>query len=281
MDAPIRLRVPATSANLGAGFDVLGMALDLYAEVGVVAADADGAPEGAHVVDRHHIADVAFRRLGGDGDLWVRSPIPMGRGLGYSGAVRVGGAAAAMVQRDGDLTQRGRADVFGLTTELEHHPDNVAASVYGGIVVAVEAHVVKVPIGFAPAVVVWVPNAVTTSTDRSRATLADTVTRADAVFNLGRAALFVAACATGDIAALGTAVEDRLHQPARLAVVPESAKAISAARDAGAWAAWLSGSGPTVAVMCAPEDADVVAAALPDTGHVKLLGVDHSGVQLV
>lgn len=277
MSAPIHLRVPATSANLGAGFDVLGLALDLYAEVGVV--EGDGPPEGAHVADPHHIADIAFRRLGGSGDLWVRSPIPMGRGLGYSGAVRVGGAAAAAVQRDGELTERGRADVFALATELEHHPDNVAASVYGGVVVAVDTHVAKVPLGFAPAVVVWVPDAVTTSTDKSRATLADTVSRADAVFNLGRAALFVAACASGDTGLLATAVEDRLHQPARLALVPESARAIEAARSAGAWAAWLSGSGPTVAAMCAPEDADTVAAALPDTGHVKLLGVAHSGVQ--
>lgn len=271
----IHVRVPATSANLGAGFDVLGMALDLYADVGVV---AEAAPEGAHVVDPHHIADIAFRRLGGTGDLWVRSPIPMGRGLGYSGAVRVGGAAAAVIQRDGALTETGRAEVFALTAELEHHPDNVAASVYGGLVAAVDAHVVQVPLGFAPAVVVWVPDSVSTSTDSSRASLPDTVSRADAVFNVGRAALFVAACASGDTAALATAVEDRLHQPVRLARVPDSARAITAARHAGAWAAWLSGSGPTVAALCAPEVADAVAAALPPTGHVKHLSIDHAGV---
>jgi len=271
----VHVRVPATSANLGAGFDVLGLALDLYADIGVV----DGAvPDGARVVDSHHIADIAFRRLGGTGELWERSPIPMGRGLGYSGAVRVGGAAAAVVQRDGSLTDEGRREVFELTTELEHHPDNVAASVYGGLVAAVGTHVVPVPLGFAPAVVVWVPDAVTTSTDKSRATLADTVSRADAVFNVGRAALFVAACASGDTAALATAVEDRLHQPARLALVPESARAIAAAGEAGAWAAWLSGSGPTVAALCAPEQADTVAAALPPTGHVKLLGIAPAGV---
>ena len=274
----IHVRVPATSANLGAGFDVLGLALDLFAEVGVV----DGAaPDGAQVVDAHHIADVAFRRLGGSGELWVRSPIPMGRGLGYSGAVRAGGAAAAVVQRDGELTDAGRAEVFELTAELEHHADNAAASVYGGVVAAVGKQVARVPLAFDPAVVVWVPDSVTTSTDKSRATLADTVSRADAVFNIGRTALFVAACASGDTSLLATAVEDRLHQPARLARVPDSAAAIVAARDAGAWAAWLSGSGPTVAALCAPELADVVAEALPSTGHVKQLSVDDGGVVVV
>lgn len=274
----VHVRVPATSANLGAGFDVLGMAVDLYADVGVT----DGpVPDGAHVVDEHHIAAIAFRRLGGTGDLWVRSPIPMGRGLGYSGAVRVGGAAAAVLQRDGELSEQGRTEVFELTAELEHHPDNVAASVYGGVVVAVDQRVVPVPLALDPAVVVWVPDSVSTSTDKSRATLADTVSRTDAVFNLGRAALFVAACATGDLAALAMAVQDRLHQPARLALVPETARAIDAAWEAGAWAAWLSGSGPTMAALCDPAHAEDIAAALPSTGHVKHLGIDTTGVTVV
>lgn len=272
------VRVPATSANLGAGFDALGMALDLYAELGVLDDPDAAAPDGAHVTDQHHIADIAFRRLGGEGRLWVRSPIPMGRGLGYSGAVRVGGAALAAIQRDGALTDAGRRDTFLLTAELEHHPDNVSASVYGGLVVAVGEHVVPVEVGFEPAVVVWVPDAVTTSTDASRATLPDTISRADAVFNIGRAALFVAACAAGDTGALAVAAEDRLHQPARLAKVPQSAAAIEAARGAGAWAAWLSGSGPTVACVCDPAAADEIAAALPTGGHVKLLGLDRQGV---
>ena len=272
------VRVPATSANLGAGFDALGMALDLYAELGVLADTDVAPPDGALVADANHLADIAFRRLGGEGTVWVRSPIPMGRGLGYSGAVRVGGAALAAIQRDGALTDAGRADVFALTAELEHHPDNASASVYGGLVVAVDHHVVPVDVAFDPAVVVWVPDAVTTSTDASRATLPDTVTRADAVFNIGRAALFVAACAAGDTAALATASDDRLHQPARLARVPQSAAAIAAARAAGAWAAWLSGSGPTVACLCDPTDVDAVVSALPDGGHVKLLGLDRSGV---
>lgn len=268
------VRVPASSANLGAGFDVLGMALTLYADIG-----CGGAPEDARDVDEHHPATVAFRRSGGEGPLWVRSPIPMGRGLGYSGAVRVGGAVAALVQRDGEHAlddDASKCAVLALTSELEGHADNVAASLYGGIVVAAE-RVARLPMVLEPAIVVWVPGATTTSTDRSRGDLPPTVTRGDAVFNLSRVAMFVAACAGGDVELLRSATEDRLHQPHRLAQVPESAAALEAALDAGAWAAWLSGSGPTVATMCDPDAADAVAAALPASGHTKLLRIDHAG----
>ena len=272
---PWAVRVPASSANLGAGFDVLGMALTLHAEVGV-----GPAPIGARLAERRHPAAVAFDRSGGTGDLWVRSPIPMGRGLGFSGAARVGGAAAAQVQlhgpdalHDDDILSR----VFDVAVDLEGHGDNAAASLHGGIVVACGRSVTRVPLAVDPAVVVWVPDATTTSTDRSRTTLADSVRRADAVFNLGRVAMFVAACASGDVASLRTATEDRLHQAQRLAAVPDSAAALDAALAAGVWAAWLSGSGPTVAMLCESARADEVVAALPASGHTKSLRIDHEG----
>jgi homoserine kinase len=268
--------VPASSANLGAGFDVLGMALTLHAEVGV-----GSPPDGASIVDARHPADVAYRRLGGDGRVWMRSPIPGGRGLGFSGAARAGGGAAALVERlgpdalhDDDV----RAELLAVTAELEGHADNVAASIYGGVVVAAGASVVRVPLAFNPAVVVWIPASTTTSTDQSRGRLPDTVSREDAVFNLGRVATFVAACANGDAAALRVATQDRLHQPYRLPQVPDSAAALDAALAADAWAAWLSGSGPTVAAVCESGRADEVAAALPPSGHTKVLRVDHEGV---
>ena len=270
------VRVPASSANLGAGFDVLGMALDLHAEAGV-----GEPPGGASTVDPHHPADVAFRRAGGTGPLWMRSPIPIGRGLGFSGAARVGGAAAAAVQRSGPAAlddPATRAEILALTSDLERHADNVAASIYGGVVVAADHSVVQVPLAFNPMVVVWVPNSATTSTEHSRGRLPDTVSRADAVFNVGRAAMFVAACANGDVVALRGATQDRLHQAVRLELVPESAAALDAALEAGAWAAWLSGSGPTIAALCDPGRAEQIAAALPSSGHVKQLRIDHEGV---
>jgi homoserine kinase len=270
------VRTPASSANLGAGFDVLGMALGLHAETGV-----GPPPPGATPVDDRHPADVAFRRLGGLGPLWVRSPIPVGRGLGFSGAARVGGAAAAAVQSSGPEALDDpsvRRQVFAVTSELERHADNVAASIYGGVVVAAGDEVLQVPLAINPVVVVWIPDSTTTSTEHSRNRLPDTVSRADAVFNIGRAAMFAAACASGEVAALRRATEDRLHQALRLERVPDSQAALDAALEAGAWAAWLSGSGPTIAALCDPGRAEALAACLPASGHTKLLRIDHEGV---
>jgi homoserine kinase len=276
--------VPASSANLGAGFDVLGMALSIHATVG-----CGQPPDLAIAAGERHPAAVAFRRLGGDGPLWVHSPIPMGRGLGYSGAVRVGGAAAAVVQRDGHLSDPGRYEVLAATAELEHHADNVGASIFGGVVAAVENGgafaVTRLPCGFAPeqgpAVIAWVPNSSMTSTDRSRSTLSTVVSRADAVFNIGRVATFVAGWASGDVGALRLGSDDRVHQAQRLERVPESAEALRAALEAGAWAAWLSGSGPTIVALCRSHDAEHIAAALPASGHTKILGIDTDGATLV
>ena len=255
------------------------MALSLYADVVV------GEPvEGGRLVGPTHPAAVAFDRLGGRGPLWVRSPIPMGRGLGFSGSVRVGGAAAAVVQRHGLDAWRDDEHVdavFGLTAELEGHADNVAPSIFGGIVVCADSAVQQVPLAFDPAIVVWIPDGTTTSTNQSRAMLPTTVPIEDAVFNIGRVATFVAACAAGNQSAMRRATEDRLHQPLRLAAVPECADAIDAALAAGAWAAWLSGSGPTVATMCERSRVDELTAALPASGHTKQLSIDHEGMALV
>ena len=278
----MHIRVPATSANLGPGFDALGLALTLYAEIG---AGADGAtvPQGAHLVDDHHPAMIAFRHRSGTGALWVRSPIPMGRGLGYSAAMRIGGLMAAHVQQNGTdskLLLEARDDLLADATALEGHPDNAAPALLGGFVVAAGGHAIPVPLGFDPAVVCWVPS-FTTATDRSRRRLAASVPFTDAVFNLGRAALLVAALATGDIAALRVATQDRLHQANRFAGSPLSLAAYEAAMNAGAWACWLSGSGPTVAALCDPAEAEYLAATLAADASVKILGIDRSGASIV
>lgn len=267
------VRVPASSANLGPGFDTLGMALGLVLELGPV---ADGpVPAGARQVEDTHPSAVAYRLAGGDGPVWVRSPIPMGRGLGFSGAARVAGLLAGFVRagaEPGDVT----ADVLARATELEGHADNVAASLLGGVVATAGGRVVRVPMAFDPAVVVWIPS-FTTSTDASRGKLPSSVARADAVFNVGRTALLVAALAAGDVAALRTATEDRLHQDVRLERAEPSRSAMAQALESGAWCSWLSGSGPTVAALCAHDRAEAVAAALPPDGHTKLLRIDHTG----
>jgi homoserine kinase len=271
------VRVPASSANFGPGFDALGVALALHLEL---ALDGDDAPESPPADDTHPSVR-AFRQLGGRGPIWVRSLIPMGRGLGFSGAARVAGLIAALGQREGpgfhplDAAEQ----LLHVATALEGHADNIAASIFGGIVATAGGHAVRVPMLLDPAVVVWIPGA-ETSTDESRAALRLSVPFADAVFNVGRAVLLVAALAAGDVAALRTATEDRLHQDQRLLLAPGSRQALDAALAAGAWCGWLSGSGPTVAALCAPERAEALVAALPSGGRAEVLRIDHSGARI-
>jgi homoserine kinase len=275
-------RIPASSANLGPGFDALGMALTLYAEIGTgeePSAEASPSRGRARLAGETHPADVAFRRAGGRGPLWVRSPIPAGRGLGFSGAVRVGGLVAAWSQRNGtdpEAFAEARPGLLELAIELEGHADNVAASLYGGVVATAAGLAVPVPLAVEPAVVTWVPS-FTTSTEKSRSALPRKVTFDDAVFNVGRTALLVAALAAGDVGALASATADRLHQDVRLVSSPLSHAALAAGLEAGAWCGWLSGSGPTVALLCEPDDAEALAASLPAEGQVSVLGVDHGG----
>jgi homoserine kinase len=274
------VRVPGSSANLGPGFDVLGMAVDIYAEAGVIAGPLPGH---AVAVDEHHPATKAFRRHGGAGDLWVRCRIPMGRGLGFSGAVRVAGLVAAHAQRHGPgraALESARPELLAVAAELEGHPDNVAASLYGGVVAAAGGCVQRIALGAPIELLAWVPS-VLTSTDKSRAGLPGEVTRDDAVFNVGRTALLVAALANGDLAALRTATDDRLHQGARFAAAPASAAAHAAALGAGAAAAWLSGSGPTVLIVCEPGRSGAIASELPPEGKVRRLAVDVDGAVIV
>lgn len=275
--------VPASTANLGAGFDVLGLALAIDAHVGT-------APSGprARLVDQHHPASIAFRRAGGAGDVYVDAPIPVGRGLGFSGAMRAGGAALAVAARREDVTEPGpltadeRAEAYAIAADLEGHGDNAAASVYGGLVAVVGDRVIEVPLGFGPdgydpVVVVWVPDRATTSTNRSRAALPERIDRADAVFNLGRVASLLTGCATGDPELIRLGVEDRWHTDVRLAAAPETASALDAARALPTDAAWLSGSGPSVAMLCRRERAPSVCEGLPADGHVKVVEVARRG----
>ncbi len=271
----MHVRVPASSANLGPGFDALG--LGMHAELGLVGETP--VPDGARLLDEHHPATAAFARAGGSGLLWLRSPIPPGRGLGYSGAVRVAGLVLAHVLEHGPDPERlaaARADLLREAALLEGHADNVAASLVGGVVVTAAGRCVQVPLALDPAVVVWIP-ASTTSTVESRAALPAQVPFADASHNVGRVALLVAALAAGDVAALADATEDRLHQDHRLARAEASREVLAALRRAGVWGAWLSGSGPTVAAWCAPSEAEDVAAALPEGGRALVLRIDHEG----
>jgi len=261
-----KIRVPASSANLGPGFDVLGMAIDHYLEV-------EFADEGIGSED--HLAMRVFRQFGGTGGLQISSTIPPARGMGFSGAARVAGLLAAAIQKGTDPEDCKRW-LFLEATELEGHPDNVAPSVFGGVTVAVGERVERVNLGLQANVVLWIPDTLS-GTKESRGKLPQQVSMEDAVFNMGRTALLIAALTNGDTELLAEATEDRLHQEIRLQALPDTARAMQAARDAGAWCSWLSGSGPTAAALCEPAAAQQVADALPEGGKVSICHVDMRG----
>lgn len=271
------VRTPASSANLGAGFDVFGMAVALYADMGT-----GDAPDGAQPIDSRHPSRRAFDRLGGTGPIWLRCNIPMARGLGFSGAVRVGAAALAVVQVGGTIREQAR-EILAVAADLEGHGDNVVASLHGGVDAYVDGRPIPFPIGprlGASSFVAWIPD-VTTSTDASRRVLPSGVEREDAVHNIARASQFVLAFAHDDPDLLAGATSDRLHQDHRLPAVPGAAEALAAGASAGAWCGWLSGSGPTVGFLVDPELADAVAASLPAGGHTKVLDLDLEGARLL
>lgn len=282
----LAVRVPATSANLGPGFDVFGMALSLYSTVSV---DPN---EDAELVSGGHPAMRAFVKAGGSGQLWVHSAIPTGRGLGFSGAVRVGGLVLGLAQKGSISSDQlnafiteSRHEIIGIAAELEGHYDNVAASVIGGIVVASPESTVVVPLAESIIdqirVVAWVPF-FQTSTDSSRSTLISDVKRADAVFNIARASQMVIALSVGDLDLLSVSMADRLHQDQRLGDTPMCREVMDRFVELGAKTSWLSGSGPTVAAFVEVKRANEIASILNrefSEGHTKVLDIDRQGTR--
>ncbi len=251
--APVRIRVPATSANLGPGFDAFGLALGLYddvvAQVGESGVHVDVAGEGAEDVprDKRHLVIRAMRAtfdaLGGQPrgiEIVCANRIPHGRGLGSSAAAIVAGVLAA---RELVLGGLGDADVLALAAEIEGHPDNVAACLLGGLTLAWGSGTVRLPVHPDVAPVAFVP-ASKSSTAKARRLLPETVPHADAAANAARAALLVEALGRHpDL--LMQATEDRLHQQYRAAAMPRSIALMNALREKGIPAV-VSGAGPTV-----------------------------------
>jgi homoserine kinase len=283
----VRIVAPASTANIGSGFDCLGLALDLSFEL-TFSGSSSGATDAtvgaephelirADIIGDRHPAMVAFRKSGGVGPLQASTKIPPGKGMGFSGAAHVAGAAAAFVQRFGQID---RNSVLASAAELEGHADNAAPSVYGGFTIAAGGRVISLEVPTDLLLVAWIP-ATETSTASSRARLPEVVSHADASFNVGRAALLVAAMSTGDLGALRIATEDRLHQAIRLVDSPTSSAALNVALESNAIAAWLSGSGPTVVALATRETAESIASTLATNGHCKILEVDRQGVRLL
>jgi homoserine kinase len=254
----VRVRVPATSANLGPGFDALGLALALHNEVVAEAAaevtvsiEGEGRgrlDEGAKNLVARAVAlahEVAGRPFHG-ARLRCINRIPLSRGLGSSAAAWVGGLLAANALMGEPLD---REAVLTAAARAEGHPDNVAAALLGGLTVSCadggRVTAVSLP---APSEVEWVVLLPETesSTRDARAVLPDTVSRSDAVFNVQRVSLLLAALATGRTDLLDQAMQDRLHQPYRQRLFPWMEAIAAAGRRAGGLGCVLSGAGPSM-----------------------------------
>ncbi|MBI2873133.1 MAG: homoserine kinase [Chloroflexi bacterium] len=257
----VTVQVPATTANLGPGFDVLGMALDTWNQVGIRMGGPAGVSvcgEGVEKLSRsrdnlvYRAACRLFAEVGqSEPELSIacKNAIPLARGLGSSAAAVVGGLVAANALLGEPLPQE---RLLLLATEMEGHPDNVAPALLGGCRIVVRDGdrliAAAVPLPADLRCVVYVPDQ-PLSTDEMRRVLAREVTREEAVFNMGRVALLVNALATGDLGLLAVATQDRLHQPARQEVFPAMKHIIRAAMEAGALGAFLSGSGSSVLAL--------------------------------
>ena len=298
-DAPVTVRVPATSANLGPGFDALGLALTLHDVIearivpGGVAIEVSGAGEETAAAEEGHLIiramRAAFDAAGGQPPgigLRCVNAIPHGYGLGSSAAAIVAGllAARALAPRGAVLTD---ADVLRLATRLEGHPDNVAACLAGGLTIAwtsdagPQAARLTPVAGLTP--VLCVPEA-PLATEQARGLLPPTVPHADAATNAARTALLIAAL-TSDPALLMAGTEDLLHQPYRAPAMPATAGLISRLRTAGIPAV-VSGAGPAVLALTAagthpgPEAVQKIASGTGDTWRVQALDVDTEGATI-
>ncbi|MEO6398276.1 MAG: homoserine kinase [Tepidiformaceae bacterium] len=272
----ITLRVPATSANLGAGFDCLGLALDLYASITVTFTDREQLPT-EDVGEKMVLTAIrqTYQKLGKPGPAGIRvrynTTIPLGRGLGASAVARVAGVIAANELEGHALTD---GDCLDVASDLEGHGDNACPALFGGMQVCIEAngHYLRSTCSY-PAgahVAILIPDH-SMATKEARKALPESYSKADAVHNTGRAALFVAAMAAGRMDLLDAATDDRIHQRQRASLFPPMFDLFDAAKSAGAHAAWLSGAGSSIAAIC-PE-ASVQAAADAMLATLKAAGM--------
>lgn len=293
----VRVKVPATTANLGSGCDCLSLALALYNTVTVglsgagLALSVSGEGEGLVPEDASNLVWQAVKRLWGKCGfpmppgvtITLENDIPVAAGLGSSAAAIVGGLMAANIMA-GDRFSI--SELLALATELEGHPDNVAAAFVGGLTIVVPEEKslkwLKMPVPPELRAVAVVPD-FRVSTKDARTVLPQDCKREDAIYNVGRAALLVGSVAAGRYELLAPAMQDRLHQPYRASLVPGLNDVIQAAVKAGAFGAALSGAGPAV-VAIADRNTEAIGAAMLEAfrsaginARVFILAVDNHG----
>lgn len=296
----ITIRLPASTANLGSGFDVLGLALGLYNTIemettsrGVeVTVEGEGAERLQGEGKRSLVvraAEAAFAHLGVTPPglkVHLRNEIPLKRGLGSSGTACLGGIIGAAELTGRPLSPQ---EILKLALPLEGHPDNITPSLVGGLTASClsegEVRYVKIPLPEAITVVAVIPEQ-QLSTAEARRALPRQVPFADAVHNVSRVALLVGAMVAGDLSLLDEATRDRLHQPYRAKLLPGMEEVLEVARRGGALAAFLSGAGSTV-VALVNQGAETVGAEMAEAwaciglrAEVKVLAIDREGIQL-
>ncbi len=296
----IHVQIPATSANMGPGFDSIGVAVSLYNHIWV-----EEIPEGLEVeVRREQSLPVPrdesnliyqtmkyFYEQKGLPMPGVRliqeDHIPMVRGLGSSAACIVGGLFAANALAGSPCT---KDELAQMAAKLEGHPDNSNPAIFGSMVVGAldekEMKYVRLELPQDLLFAIMVPD-FPVSTEKSRAVLPDSYSRADVVFNASRAALLVASMLTGKYENFDMAMEDRVHQPYRAALIPNMENIFAHAKEYGAAATYLSGAGSTLMAMVRREEAEAFGrkmsaylAALPHNWELTLLEPERTGVQV-
>lgn len=278
----LKITVPASSANLGAGFDALGLALTLYNRVWMEEADGcrieatDGAPiptDESNMI--YQTARRLYERCGHPFHglhILQENNIPMTRGLGSSSACLVAGLLGANTLMGSPMS---RGDLCDLAAELEGHPDNTAPAMLGGLVTSVmdgeRVHTVSVPVSDRIRFAVFIPD-FELKTEVARAALPSTITREDAVYNLSRAALMTASLFSGSLENLRVAVQDRLHQPYRFSLIPGAEQVFYTAYSLGAYAVAISGAGPSILAIIDRDNAAFVSRAEEALQNAGLTG---------
>jgi homoserine kinase len=296
----VSVKVPASTSNLGPGFDALGLALSLYNEFSVELLSESGPPtieisgEGEKTLDRGagNLIVKAIKTIaaGRPGRLKIKAVnrIPLARGLGSSAAAAIAGLLAARkLYPEPPLSDR---QIFEYALAIEGHPDNAAAVLSGGLVCCVghqkTVELYPLKIDAAVRVVVAIPD-FELETKKSRAVVPPTVLLADAVSNIARTSLLTDALAGGDFSRLGRATEDLIHQPARSRLVPGFQDVLGAALQTAPCGVFLSGSGPTIAAFSSQESAQKIGPAMVEAwakagvkSRFLILEVDRAGAQV-
>jgi homoserine kinase len=280
-----KVRVPASSANLGPGFDVLAAAVSLHMELEVEETGDFSVEAGDHhlPVDESNLCVRAFADLHPVEGLSFRisSAIPVAAGLGSSGAAIVAGLVAADHMYELALA---REEIFERAARIEGHPDNVAAALYGGFVICADGGVTTiVPPSGLEAIAVTPGEPVSTSA--ARAALPHEVPLPDATFNLAHVSLLALGLARGDLATIARGLDDRLHQPRREHLYPKSMDLVQRAGGLGALGGTISGAGPTVLLWVYFEDTGALVDRLRDEiegwGEIRRLQFVAQGADVV